>query len=246
MVDERILQDEKIIIGGLYIALIFIFIAISQDIGILYVILIGAYTSAFAIDKQKVMQFVNGRIKVNYIMNAIILSALLLILSGAFTTVLTGKLFSVTAFFDILQPFSIFITTNSLLQSFVFGFLIPAVETAGIIIFVVWFLMNAFKTQLSQLPNTWQGILQNRDALVISVLTGLVGSLFHSKARIICTTCMADPTTALLIDWFFFSFSTMIALRYKQAIEALIVHIIVNVLYLLNALGILGSIGAFK
>lgn len=112
-----------------------------------------------------------------------------------------------------------FTSTNNILDVFIFGFIIPIVETLAIFGFMFAILSKRF--------------LKGREAMVIGIISiAIIMSLLHARAYELNPQLM---TTALI----FGGISAWLVHYYGELKQALLLHIIVNTTLRLMALGII-------
>lgn len=230
-------DDEKIILGLAFIALLIIYVNVDPTLGNLYLILIFGFMGFFAIEKENILQIAREYKKSSLVL-ALFLTAVFITLIGIFQMFYTGGLFSLTAYADILQIESIFTTTSREVQLFIFGILIPVVETLGLIA-VLYVFTKVFKVRIMQLPDSWEKVLKDKNSQILATAVGLTLALLHGLTRLTCITSgCPDPNLALFTDFSFFYFSTLVGIRYKRALEIMLMHIYINVPAFLKLIGV--------
>jgi len=150
------------------------------------------------------------------------------VISILINIVLASQTNSVMSVFEIFSTNKPLLANNVLLTIFIWGFLIPFVETA--VFFGIWmeFIKDSTKIRTSQ----GFGV----ENILLALLMAGAFAFFHLQVRFVQGGAVNNP--ALIITFVFGLLSSLMVLKYGEVKQAIALHVLVNTLAMFQKFGI--------
>lgn len=223
------LRDEQVLSLGLVILSALIYAIISPTIGALYGIMSLLYFIMVETGLKRGVEFIRQPHNISStIIGVIILLVIWVGISILITNVIQPafgvSLFSISDLLNIDNPAT---------KLFVYGIFIPAVETPFFLSAVL-----VFWAGILGIPILWN--TKNKKMYECAILVGITAVAFHMLTIVALKQVMTIEMEALAsIPYFLFlTISSLFVFKYRQLVEVMLVHIILNIgaLYTTGAL----------
>jgi len=212
-------QDERLIAAGLSIATVFLYLNVSPEVGTPFAIMTLLYLISLGSSAFQKIEIMRTPTKISEIVGVGLVALSGWVILSSFALQYLAPAFAPQSVFslDFFQALSAqtqipILSADPFVRFLTYGVVIPIIETVFFLSFVLVFWAKALRQPL---------VFSPRQMLLVAVLVGATGSLFHLTVRI-------AQNYALFADFLFFFISALIVLKYREMSHAMVFHILNN------------------